>query len=524
MLNTLHQHLKDPRKCKIFWSLIFGLIWLGTNIYVIMETPVWSEKYITAFILGNICMFIAAAYMVFIYRSVKKIDTLTESKIQHYYKMSMWILGLAVLLVPFFFIIHVPDTAHDWDFFVIFRDTMQLGGRSFANLPMTEDELLYFLRYPNNQFFGIVYNTLFAPFTTNLSRIIATTVVAAILTSISVLGGSLIIKKISNLKMALIYNLVAFGFIPFYLYGAQLYTDTATLPFVIFGLLFMIYALQSEKTSKMIIWWIAACLVVFFGYSIKPTVFIPMIAVFCFLVLNRKWKKLLIMVPVAALLFVGVHQGVKAVIANEPAFSEQANDRYNLPMIHWVTMSFDPINKYGGFNPDVLAYSQSFTDVASKKEGIKHRFIENLKEMGVPGVLVQLWRKIMYTWFNGDLSNFFYTYLHSNPFIFRYFDWTSFAPEEGNITGWLLIKAAQTLYWLAIVPLMWYEIFLGIFKKHKTEWFIVGLSMAGLTGFLLLWEANSRYLYNFAPIMLILATMGLVDFIQRNRRKNGISE
>ena len=249
-----------------------------------------------------------------------------------------------------------------------------------------------------------------------------------------------------------------------------------------------------------------------------------MIAVFCFLVLNRKWKKLLIMVPVAALLFVGVHQGVKAVIANEPAFSEQANDRYNLPMIHWVTMSFDPINKYGGFNPDVLAYSQSFTDVASKKEGIKHRFIENLKEMGVPGVLVQLWRKIMYTWFNGDLSNFFYTYRHSNPFIFRYFDWTSFAPEEGNITGWLLIKAAQTLYWLAIVPLMWYEIFLGIFKKHKTEWFIVGLSMAGLTGFLLLWEANSRYLYNFAPIMLILATMGLVDFIQRNRRKNGISE
>ena len=101
MLNTLHQHLKDPRKCKIFWSLIFGLIWLGTNIYVIMETPVWNEKYITAFILGNICMFIAAAYMVFVYRSVKKIDTLTESKIQHYYKMSMWILGLAVLLVPF---------------------------------------------------------------------------------------------------------------------------------------------------------------------------------------------------------------------------------------------------------------------------------------------------------------------------------------------------------------------------------------------------------------------------------------
>lgn len=523
-MNTLHQHLKDPKKFKIFWSSIFGLLWLGTNIYVIMETPAWNEKYITAFILGNVCMFIAAAYMVFVYRSFKKIATLTENKIQRYYKMSMWILGLAVLLVPFFFIIHVPDSAHDWDFFVILRNSFYLGGRSFINLPMTEDQLLYFLRYPNNQFFGIVYNTIFAPFRTYSSLILATTAVAAVLTSLSVLGGSLLIKKISDAKMALLYNLVAFGFFPFYIYGAQLYTDTATLPFVIFGLLFMVYALKAEKTSKMMMWWVAACLVVFLGFSIKPTVFIPMIAVFCFLILNRKWKKLLIMLPIAALLFVGVQQGVKSVVSSDPAFSEAANDRYNLPMIHWITMSFDPINRYGGFNPDVLAYSQSFTDVESKKEGITQRLKNNLREMSVFDILLQLWRKIMYTWFNGDLSSFFYTYRHSNPFVFRYFDWTSFAPEEGNITGWLLLKAAQTLYWLAIVPLMWYEIFLGIFKKHKTEWFIVGLSMVGLTGFLLLWEANSRYLYNFAPVMLVLATMGLVDFIKSYRRKNGLSE
>lgn len=524
MLHILHQQLKDPRKCKIFWSIIFGLIWLGTNVYVIIETPAWNEKYITAFILGNLCMFIAAAYMVFVYRSVRKIGTLTENKIHHYYKMTMWILGLAVLLVPFFFIIHVPDTAHDWDFFVIFRNSLHLGGQSFTNLPMTEDELLYYLRYPNNQFFGMIYNTVFAPFKSHFSLILATTTVAAIFTSLSVLAGSLLIKKISDIKMALIYNIVAFGFVPFYIYGAQLYTDTASLPFTIFGLLFMVYALKADKTSRMTLWWVVSCLTVFLGFSIKPTVFIPMIAVFCFLILNRKWKKLLIMLPIAVLLFVGVHQGVKTYIATEPAFSEEANERYNLPMIHWVTMSFDPINRYGGFNPDVLAYSQSFTDVQSKKEGLTRRFVDNLKEMGVTGVLVQLGRKIMYTWFNGDLSGFFYTYRHSNPFVFRYFDWTSFAPEEGNITGWLLLKAAQTLYWLAIVPLMWYEIFLGIFKKHKTEWFIVGLSMVGLTGFLLLWEANSRYLYNFAPVILVLATMGLVDFINRYRRENGISE
>ncbi len=514
-LNTIFH---NPKKLRIFWSSVFALIWLGTNLYVISQTPHWNEKYITAFVLGNLCVFIAAAYMVFVYRAAKKIQILEQEKIKRFYKISMWVLGLAMLFVPFFFIIHVPDSAHNWDFFEIFVNTSQLHGRSFSNLPMTENELLYFLRYPNNQFFGIVYNTLFGPLGTTL-KIWVLTVVSAVLTSSSVLAGSLLIKKISSVKMALLFNIVAFGFLPFYVYGAQFYTDTASLPFVIFGLLFMVYAVLADKLSRQIAWWILACLVVFVGYNIKPTVLIPMIAVFAFLLFNRKWKKLLIMLPLAAILFFGVHEGVKATISTEPAFSQANNNRYNLPLMHWVAMSFAPENKWGGFNPDVLAYSESFPNYAAKNVADKALFIKNLKKMGVGGVALQLWRKISYTWFNGDLSDFFYTYHHQNPFLFRYFDWTSFNSSQGNITGWLLIKAAQTLYWIALVPLMWYEIFLGIFKKHKTIWFVIGLSMVGLTAFLLLWEANSRYLYNFAPIMLILATMGLVDFLNRKKKE-----
>lgn len=521
MLNTQSQ---KPQKIKLFWGLLFTIIWLGTNIFVVTQTPEWTEKYITAFILGNICMFVAAAYMFFVYKTAKKIEQFEEVKIKYFYKISMWILGITLLILPFFFIIHVPDSAHNWDFFEIFVNTSKLQGQNFTHLPMTEDERLYFLRYPNNQFFGIVYNTLFAPFSMT-AKIWATTAVAAVLTVISVLAGSLIVKKIASTKRALLYNIVAFGFLPFYLYGAQLYTDTASLPFVIVGLLFIIYAIKSEKLSQQIIWWSLALLLIFLGYTIKPTVMIPLIAVLIFLVWNKKWRQLMIMIPLSLVLFTGVNIGVKAVIASDPAFTKETNDRYNLPMSHWIAMSFYPENKYGGFNPKVLAYSESFPNKEAKNEADKKLIVENFKRLGFVGTLQQLGRKIAYTWFNGDLSNFFYTYRHQNPFIFRYFDWTSFNPPEGNITGWLLIKAAQTLYWLALAPLMFYEIFLSIFKKHRKEWFVLGLSMAGLTGFLLIWEANSRYLYNFAPIMIALATMGLVDLLNRKvSKKHEISE
>jgi hypothetical protein len=506
--------------------MFFAVIWLGMNIYVISQTPRWSEKYITAFILGNLCLFASAAYIVFIYKVAVKIfskpDRFGENQIQKFYQKTLWILGLAALIIPFFFIVSVPYSAHNWDFFEIFVNTSYLHGRGFSNLPMTENQLLYFLRYPNNQLFGIVSNVLFAPFGTT-AKIWVETGLSAVLTSISVVSGSLIVKNIASEKIALLYNIGAFGFVPFYLYGAEFYTDTASLPFGMIGFLFIIYALKAEKWQKQGIWWILASLVISIGYAIKPTVFILMIAVVAFLVWNRKWRQLFIMLPVAAVLFIGVHEGVKAVISSDPAFSQEANNRYNLPLEHWVAMSFAPENEYGGFDPKVLAYSESFPNVAAKKKADIKLFLSNLKKQGVPGVVLQLGRKIDYTWFNGDLSDFFYTYHHQNPLVFRYFDWTAFAPNEGNVTGWLLIKAAQTLYWLALVPLMWYEIFVALFKKKGSFWFVPALSMVGLTAFLLIWEANSRYLYNFAPLMIMLAVMGLIDFLKR-RKKGAFDE
>ncbi len=518
-MNTLIKDLAHPKRISIFWWIAFILAVIGINIYTVSQTPKWSEKYITAFILGNICIFVSAAFIYFLYQIAKFLPSLSNEKHIKFYRVSFIVLIFALFAFPFILIIHVPDSAHNWDFFEVFNLTSQLHGTSFQNLPMTENERLYFLRYANNQFFGLLYNHIFAPFNTT-AKIWLATFISAIFTTISVMAGSLLIKKISNVKMALMYNLVAFGFLPFYLYGAELYTDTASLPFAILGVLFTVYAIKSDSTKKQVLWWIVDGTVIFFGYYIKPTVAIPLVAAVLFLIINKKWKKLIIMLPLSVILFLGMHEVVNLTIATEPAFSQKNNNRYNMPLMHWITMSFAPKNHWGGFDSNILAYSESFTNKSAKQAGDIKLFVSNLKKQGIPGVILQLCRKISYTWFNGDLGDFFYTYHHQNPFIAKYFDWTKLNPSEGNVTGWILIKAAQTLLWIFMVPLMWYEIALSVFKKYKTEWFILGLSIAGLSGFLLIWEANSRYLYNFAPIIIIMAVRGLFDLLERKVPKN----
>ncbi|MFC4652838.1 glycosyltransferase family 39 protein [Lactococcus nasutitermitis] len=494
------------------WTAIFAVLWLLSNIIAIVLTDNWNTDHIVGLFLGNLIFIVSLLYFTLLFRLIQRLSLFTVDRVKHFYRWSFWILAAVMFLLPFFFIIHVPDSAHNWDFFVIFDSTTLLRGRSFSHLPMTVSRLGYFLRYSNNQFFGILFNQFFAPFAGNIQlKIWVMTAVSSFFTSASVLGGSLITKKMASRKIALLYNAAAVGFIPFYFYGAQLYTDTMTLPFVIFGLLFAIYALKAENWQKRVFWYFLSCLFIVIGYEFKPTVAIILISVLFFLCINRKWKQVLLIVPLFAVLFLAGHEVVKTTVTSEPAFSQKANNAHNLPLMHWIAMSWAPENKTGGFDVKIRKYSASFPTYAAKNKADKTLFLNNLKKMGLVGVLVQIGRKLAYTWTFGDLNSSFYTYHHENPLVNRYFDYLDMGSHryEGNITGWFMLKVAETLYWIVLVIFMWREIFQSLRKKNwGNPWFIPALAMLGLTLFLILWEANSRYLYNFAPLMIALASLG----------------
>ncbi|MCT0451003.1 glycosyltransferase family 39 protein [Lactococcus cremoris] len=519
-------------------TLMIGLFILINGIAVSI-TKSWNSDHIIALVLGNLLLVAAYFYFIGIFRlskklfapknemeitdeSVSKIESksflLTDLSVKKYYQISFWAVALVTFILPFLFMIHVPDSKHAWDYFVIFNSTTELHGQSFGLLPETASRLGYFLRYPNNQFLGILFNQIFSPFAEDVQlKMWVITAVSALLTSLGVLAGTLSVKALSGKRHAILYNVCALGLLPFYVYGAQLYSDTITLPFVSFGLLFFIYAIKSDKLNRQILWYFLATLLTVLGYEFKPTVLIVLIAALVFLGLNKKWKQLLLLIPMFALLFVGGHFMVKATIATEPAFSQEANERHNLPMMHWIAMSWAPSNKTGGFNKKIRQYSESFPTYEAKKEADKQLFIDNIKKMGPAGIVRQIGRKLSYTWLYGDLNSAFYTNHHENKFINCYFDYlsgTSFSLDgPGNITGWFMLKAVQTLYWIGLVVLLWRQIWriLSRKKNWSNPWFIPALAFVGLSFFLILWETNSRYLYQFAPVMIALASLGLID-------------
>lgn len=499
---------------KKFWFLTFLIAWLISNTIAIRITKIWGTDQKLALIFGNILFIICLFYFVGIFKLGKKLSGLEESKIDRYYQISFWLLVLLTFALPFLFMIHVPYSPHDWDYFVIFNSTTELQGHSFAQLPFTESRLGYFLRYPNNQFFGLLFNRVFAPFSTHLQlKLWIVTGVSAFFTSLGVSATSLLVKNLGNKKQAILYHAIALGFIPFYVYGAQLYSDTLTLPFVVLSSLFFIYALKSRQRLKQIFWFFGGSLFVALGYQFKPTTVIICIAVLIFIVINKKWKQLALVLPLFGVLFWGVNELVKTTVSTEPAFSIQANERYNLPLMHWVTMSWSPTNKTGGFNKKIRLYSESFPTYEEKKEADVQLFIHNIKKMGPLGVIKQIGRKLRYTWTFGDLNSSYYTYYHENEFVHRYFDYLDMGTHkgEGNVTGWFMLKAVQTLYWILLLILAGKEIWrLLRYKKNWSNlWTILAASVVGLSLFLILWETNSRYLYHFAPLMIALTAASL---------------
>ena len=531
---------------KWFYFLLMVGLFILINKMAISLTKTWDSVHIISLLLGNILLIATYFYFIGILKlskklfvsknvltdkAVSKIKLLTDSSVKKYYQISFWGLALVTFILPFLFMIHVPDSKHAWDYFVIFDSTTELHGRSFGLLPDTVSRLGYFLRYSNNQFLGILFNKIFAPFAWNIHlKLWMVTALSALLTSLGVLALSLVVKALSGKRQALLYNVCAFGFLPFYVYGAQLYSDTIILPFIAFGLLFFIYAFKSQRLKEQVIWYFLASLSIVLGYTFKPTVLIIFVAIFIFLMINKKGKQLLLLIPLFAILFVGGHFMVKATIASEPAFSQQANERRNLPLMHWIAMSWAPTNKTGGFNQKIREYSESFPTYAAKQKADEKLFIDNVKKMGLSGIVRQIGRKLAYTWFWGDLNSAFYTYHHENKFINKYFDYfsgtTLTAPKgPGNITGWFMLKAIQTLYWIALVFLMWRQIWRILRRKKNwaSPWLVLALAVCGLSFFLIIWEANSRYLYQFAPIMIALASLGLVDnYFKKKKVKESI--
>ena len=293
------------------------------------------------------------------------------------------------------------------------------------------------------------------------------------------------------------------------------YTDAWVLPFV--SLYLLCYVALTQTTWA---WWAKLPLAIIFGgaavgaYFMKPSAIVALIAIILVEVvfmfkrpLNwRHWASNACLFVVAGLTFGGGYVAGNTALNHQNFI--QINSNRAIPAIHFMSMG---VSGDGGYNAkDALKMAELPTKKA-RADYSKRKLQERLRKMGVFGYLAFLYQKQSnntadgtFAWvkeghfirgntqpaktgFAGKLRNFFYLY-GTNLSDFRY------------------LAQVWWIIWLLLIAL-------GGRQMSKLAQ-VLRLTIFGGMMFLLLFEGGrSRYLIQFLPAFLLLATLCANDAI-----------
>ncbi len=81
----------------------------------------------------------------------------------------------------------------------------------------------------------------------------------------------------------------------------------------------------------------------------------------------------------------------------------------------------------------------------------------------------------------------------------------------------LLGNYSLALFMMMLVLIV-FAVFMGI-KSKDTSAVMPAMSLIGVTIFLLIWEARSRYILNFLPLFILMAVFGIKQLFYHNKRQ-----
>lgn len=281
-------------------------------------------------------------------------------------------------------------------------------------------------------------------------------------------------------------------------YAPIAYTDTLSMPFPAAGAWLWLCArgaLKEGRTRRGLLLAAASGAALAAGAFLKVTCAI-MLAAVCIdaLLLLRGRAKLAALAAAAA--FAALYALLGAAQAASPDLP--ALDKADsVPYEHWVMMGLAGV---GGYDDDDYQLTLSADTFEARRQLAREEIARRVSELGVLGMARHLADKLSYIFGDGT----FYSGMKLKQ-----------APEHLNLLhrlclfefrGFPLLEYPVTGLHLAGV------LFAGFAAlRRREEAFSLMLSSFGLGAFLLLWEARSRYLVNFLPILVLCAVCGLVS-------------
>lgn len=371
---------------------------------------------------------------------------------------------------------------------------------------LINNDYAYLIRYPNNFgvlfFLSFLYKVAYSIFGYIPSYL--PVAVNAVAINASVLLTVFIARKVFGNRKALFVLLLSFLFLPFFTYVPYYYTDSLSMPFFVGAIYLFISAIKSDSKYKKYVLMATCGVVTLLGCKIKGSLILLLAVAIVYLFLNFKFKRSLCLILALVAGFGVVSTAYTVAFNSMGIVTKEQSDKYEYPYTHWVMMG---LNDLGHYNFDDDYYTRSFPDKASKQEANIEEIKDRIKDYGVCGLAKHTVKKAVWIWQDGT-----YFISHHIKKCLRENVLHSFILDGHK--GQPIFFVYSCGFQLFLMFMICMSVLKGcINPKVNIQTLFKGIVFASFV-FFILWESRSRYLYNFAPIFLLLSVDGL-DFVSK---------
>ena len=354
-------------------------------------------------------------------------------------------------------------------------------------------KMKYYLSiYPNNDFLFLILACYFRVIYL-ITGLIPTTI-AGILLNIGVIDISYYLtykltQKLLDDHSADFVCLLFVLFSPFYFYVTFYYTDTLAMPLMLLSLYLYIKGGKYNLFSSL--------LCAFFAYKMKGNMLLLIAVMIIYTALSKPLKKTLLYILSSILIFGILSFGFSSVIYMSHISSKQLEERYKVPLNHWIGMSLIGNGGYRKADYKEIAHAGHY---AQKQKAATKRIQKILNSYTPFTFYKHCKNKITYTWCDGTYFAVNQTYYY--PIKHNTIKNPEHMLHEFMISSFYISYADMYQCFLLLSFILFV-----IYKRNSIEpMLLVQGMLLGSVVFFLLWETRSRYILSLVPLMLILAT------------------
>lgn len=311
-------------------------------------------------------------------------------------------------------------------------------------------------------------------------------------------------------KKSITTLIICWLFAPYYTYTPYFYTDTFSLPFVTGTIYAFAAAAQSDSRGKKIALFSICGALCCIGFKIKGSVIILLPAMLIYLLLHCGIKKAAKAGGAILLSFVVLLTFFTVALKSAKLISDESSERYQVPTAHWFMMGLSELGRY---KYEDFLYTMSYETKSERAEADLKEIGNRLNQKGIGGTLLHLEQKIGWTYVDGTYSISHYiensrynTPIHAVICKKREFRFIFYAYSFG--------------YQMFLLCAMAYSGFAAFRKRKCSLTNMFRITIFGAIIFFSIWESNARYLFNFTPLYILLATEGIGELAEHIKDKH----